>query len=173
MAMVMKAVEKYPLKFYNTCSMRDLEKYDAPVVFTINPGSWTDKCPDSLIYNTPVASNLMFIRVRTNTWNIDLVELVVAHFTKIGVPVVLTFMAYHELESIPEHYKGDYIYRKRTVNSYYAIRTCNWAWLMDEYRFNKLVYSCGKIEGEIGTTLCRYCGNCLREFYATMERMGR
>jgi len=37
--------------------------------------------------------------------------------------------------------------------------------------YEKWVYSCGKIEGEAGTNACRHCGNCLREYYATLERM--
>ena len=41
---------------------------------------------------------------------------------------------------------------------------------MCRFTDNKLVYSCGT-EGGSGTTLCRFCGNCLREFYATKERM--
>jgi len=39
------------------------------------------------------------------------------------------------------------------------------------YKYNKWVYSCGKIEGEKGTTACRHCGNCLREYFATCERI--
>ena len=37
--------------------------------------------------------------------------------------------------------------------------------------YNKWVYSCGKTEGEKGGGGCRHCGNCLREFFATKERM--
>ena len=68
-------------------------------------------------------------------------------------------------------HKEHYIYRKRTLNSYYAITTAAWMAIMDRYRLNKFVSSCGKIEGELGKTGCRYCGNCLREYFATVERM--
>jgi phosphate starvation-inducible PhoH-like protein len=43
----------------------------------------------------------------------------------------------------------------------------------DRYKDNKWVHSCGKIEGELGDTHCRFCGNCLREYYATTERLGQ
>jgi hypothetical protein len=65
----------------------------------------------------------------------------------------------------------DYVYRKRTLNSYWAITTAAWMRVMDKYRLDKWVYSCGKVEGELGVSGCRYCGNCLREYHATVERM--
>jgi len=43
--------------------------------------------------------------------------------------------------------------------------------VMANFKHNKLVSSCGKIEGEKGDTKCRFCGNCLREYFATMERI--
>jgi hypothetical protein len=100
--------------------------------------------------------------------------MVVSHYSKLEVPVVLTFMAYFKM-AIPEHIEtnsveGDYIYRKRTLNSYYAITTAAWEKVMSAYRYNKWVYSCGKVEGEKGISGCRFCGNCIREYFATMER---
>jgi len=43
--------------------------------------------------------------------------------------------------------------------------------IMSRYKYNKWVYSCGKIEGELGITSCRFCGNCIREYWAALERM--
>ena len=45
--------------------------------------------------------------------------------------------------------------------------------VMEKFKYNKWVYSCGKIEGELGTPACNRCGNCLREYFATMERMAQ
>ena len=67
--------------------------------------------------------------------------------------------------------KSRYIYRKRTLNSYYAISTEAWREVMELYENNPLVYSCGKIEGELGTTSCSRCGNCLREYFNTKEKL--
>ena len=42
---------------------------------------------------------------------------------------------------------------------------------MDEFWENDMVYSCSKIEGEKASRSCARCGNCLREYFATMERI--
>jgi hypothetical protein len=165
---VIEASQNYSMKFYNTSVHEDLDKFDAPVVLTVNPGKMTD-VDANLLIDPP--KNLMFVRVRTNTWNRPVVDAVISHYSNLRVPIVLTFMAYHDEESIPDDSKGSYRYRKRTLNSYWAINTISWEIVMSRYKHNKWVHSCGKIEGEKGDTHCRFCGNCIREFYATMERL--
>ena len=162
--MVTESTWGYEMKFYNTAIPKDLEKFDAPVVLTINP-------KDEEINYAQIPDNLMFVRYRTNMWNLDRLPYVVDYYSRRQVPIVLTFMAYFNLNSIPKIYESCYIYRQRTMNSYYAITTEAWETAMFPYRYNKWIYSCGKIEGERGTNKCRYCGNCLREYFATMERM--
>jgi len=165
---VMKACYSYPMKFYNTSISGSVEHLDAPTVLTVNPGPQTDEAPVLLDQIPP---NLMFARVRTNTWNVlEVVDPAVSHYTAREVPVVLTFMAYYT-GKIPEHHQGNYIERKRTLNTYRAITTAAWRRVMALYEDNPWVHSCGKIEGEKGSTLCRHCGNCLREYFATLERM--
>lgn len=170
---VIKATKRYPLKFYNTSLYRppgkyspfyDLAAFPAPVVLTVNPGKMTDT-DFHRVY--PIPKNLMFVRVRTNTWNLGMVDNVVEYYTIRRVPVVLTFMAYFD-QPIPDRYKEDYVFRGRTINMYHAITTRAWRYVMARYNDDHLVYSCGK-EGI--TTLCKHCGNCLREFFATRERM--
>ena len=168
---VIEATKIYPMKFYNTSIPYGIEEFDAPVVLTINPGDRTDR-DHVLLANIP--NNLMFVRIRTNSWNVHNTVLHAAnYYTARNIPVVLTFMAYHnELPSIiSDDFKNDYIFRKRTLNSYYAITTDAWRRTMDLFKDEILVYSCGKIEGEKGKTGCKYCGNCLREYFATIERM--
>jgi hypothetical protein len=80
-------------------------------------------------------------------------------------------MAYYSRDAIPAAARTDYIYRKRTINSYWAITTEAWELVMRRYKYNKWVHSCGKIEGQKGDSHCRFCGNCLREYFATMERL--
>lgn len=167
--LVIVSTAKYKRKFYNTSLPRDLGGFDAPVVLTVNPAQTTDKKAYLL---DSVPKNLMFVRVRVNTWNLALVDQVVAHYSTREVPVVLTFMAYFE-DEIPEGHKDNYIFRKRTLNSYHAITTAAWEQIMSRHKYNKWVHSCGKIEGEKGATGCRYCGNCLREYFVTMERIGK
>ena len=97
---------------------------------------------------------------------------IIRFYCKKEIPIVLTFMAYFtEAEKVKNN--PDYIYRKRTLNSYYAITTDAWRRIMKQYENNKWVHSCGKIEGELGDTHCRFCGNCLREYFATITRMDK
>ena len=153
-------------RFFNT-SQPDLD-FPGPVVLTVNPGDMTDK-DFHRIYNPP--PNLMFVRVRVNAWNLeDVVDPAVAFYTTRDVPVVLTFMAYFDQEPRAEH-RANYTWRQRTLNSYWAITTAAWEKIMARYAYNKWVHSCGKIEGEKGSTACRHCGNCLREYFATLERL--
>ncbi len=169
--LVIESARLYKRKFYNTSIPKNLEGFDAPVVLTVNPAEMTNIAAHLL---DSVPKNLMFVRVRVNTWNLDLVDKVVEHYSACGIPIVLTFMAYFDGQ-IPAGHEKNYIFRKRTLNSYHAITTKAWGKIMARYlgnkRYNKWVYSCGKIEGELGITGCRHCGNCLREYFATMEKM--
>jgi hypothetical protein len=165
---VVEATQQYKHRFYNTSIPSKLDEFNAPVVLTVNPGTMTDT---SACLLSVIPKNLMFVRFRTNMWNLEKADEVIEYYAFHSVPTVLTFMAYYSEESIPEDFRQDYMYRKRTLNSYYAITTDAWERVMQRYKYNKWVYSCGKIEGEKGVTGCRFCGNCLREFFATMERM--
>ncbi|MGD8367830.1 MAG: hypothetical protein PVG78_09320, partial [Desulfobacterales bacterium] len=76
--------------------------------------------------------------------------------------------------TIPEEHRKNYVLRRRTLNRYHAITTTAWRRVMrrwEDTAEERWVYSCGKIEGEGGAAACRHCGNCLREYFATMERM--
>jgi hypothetical protein len=174
-AEVLRATAMYPRRFYNTSSPEDLIGYRAPVVLTVNPGEMTDQFPydPGDVGALPIPKNLMFVRVRTNTWNLNLVDEAVRRWTGVGVTVVLTFMAYHEVDSplpntVPLGHTQDYEFRRRTLNSYWAVTTKAWRRVMARYQDNPLVYSCGS-EGI--STACKNCGNCLREYFATVERM--
>jgi len=164
--LVLSSTAHYRHKFYNTSIPKP---FDLPWVLTINPGGMTDTSFEKL---DPIPTTLMFVRFRTNTWNLDLADEAVAYYTGKDVPVVLTFMAYWQYEgSIKKANVLDYMMRKRTLNTYLAITTAAWRRVMKRYEDNALVHSCGKIEGELGKSGCRFCGNCLREYYTTIERM--
>lgn len=166
---VIRKTAEFPRKFYNTSIPKRLEEYPGPVVLTVNPGKRTNR--GALLLPDP-PKNLMFVRFRTNTFNLMSCDKVVEYYTKKDVPVVLTFMAYfNTADQIPSYCKVDYIPRKRTTNEYHAITTQAWERVMYRYHREPLVSSCGKIEGEKGKTGCRWCGNCLREYYATEERL--
>jgi hypothetical protein len=169
--LVISTAAPFPLHFFNVSDEGDVRysKFPGPVVATVNPGEMTD---DDFTAIDPIPRNLMMVRLRVNTWNIfSVVEPAVRYYTELEVPVILTFMAYHEADSIPPGALDDYVERKRTSNSYWAITTASWRAIMRRHEDNIFVYSCGKIEGEKGSTKCERCGNCLREFFATKERM--
>jgi len=148
--------DKYPMKFFNTAIPDELEKFNPdPVVLTVNPMHMTDN--DAHLIDCP--ENLMFVRFRANMWNRSLASKVVDHYSICEVPIVMTFMAYFNKPlEIQNRFYDFYTYRKRTLNSYHAITTNGWETFMEPFRYNKWVYSCGKIEGEKGTTACRHCG---------------
>lgn len=168
--LVINSTKKYPMKFYNT-SFPMIEDFDAPVVLTLNPARMTDKNFHKLL--KPFPKNLMFVRVRVNVWNIETVVIPAIKYYTEGVdkiPVILTFMAYFDQE-VPDPYKDYYIFKKRTLNAYWVIRSETWKGIMDQFWKNPYVYSCSKIEGELGSRACSRCGNCLREYFTTAERM--
>jgi len=158
------ATRKYRNAFYNTSIPKKLEFFVDPVVLTVNPGNMTD-CKAHLL--DPIPNNLMFVRVRANTWNVRVINDAVAHYTAKDVPVVLTFMAYYT-ETIPKEHKQYYGYRKRTLNSYWVITQEGWDEVYGRYKHNPYVYTCGR---DADTHACKFCGNCLREYYATLERI--
>jgi len=162
--LVREAIEDYANAFYNTSIPKNLEDFVDPVVLTVNPGNMTDRKAHLL---DPIPNNLMFVRVRTNTWNIRVINDAIAYYTVKDVPVVLTFMAYYT-ETIPEEHKQFYTYRKRTLNSYWVITKEGWDRVCNKYRRNFYVHTCGK---DADTHACKFCGNCLREYYATLERI--
>ena len=168
-ATVLEVGSQFDMKFYNTAIPKNLDKFDAPVVLTLNPGEMTD-IDMHIVEDKESLENLMFVRFRTNTWNLDKLDEAVEYYTSKEVPVMLTFMAYHDEASIPLEHRANYMSRKRTSNDYFAITTAAWEQVMAKYKYNLFVYSCGKIEGEKGKTSCRFCGNCLREYFASTER---
>ncbi len=167
--LVVQTTKDYPRKYYNTSWPNRIADFPGPVVLTLNPGLHTD---NNFWKITSIPKNLMFVRFRTNTWNLGLAKEAIEYYTEKGISIILTFMAYFdEKDTIPPEHLKNYIYRKRTTNQYWAITTAAWLKTMGLFRLNKLVYSCGKIEGDLGDTKCKYCGNCHREFYVTTERM--
>ena len=184
---IQDVIYEYPQCFFNTSIPKDLDKYHTwshglmmeagvmnnhdyhPVVLTVNPSEMTDASFHKL---DPIPKYLMFVRFRVNTWNLALAKECISYYTSREVPVVLTFMAYFNQMSIHEPFRCDYIWRMRTINPYWAITTIAWKKIMAALKWNEdnfLVHSCGAIEGV--NTQCRYCGNCLREYFATKQRM--
>ncbi len=155
----------YDDAFLNTSYDALFDKvHDMPIVLTVNPGEMTDKTFYRLEH---LPGNLMFVRVRVNAWNLKLVDDIVSYYTSgqvdgTVIPVILTFMAYYETP-IMHGYRYKYEWQKRTLNSYWCLKLRYLHEIEARYADNDLVYSCGK--------KCVRCGNCIREFFATKERL--
>lgn len=162
--LVEHTASKYQMYFFNTAISEGLEKFSAPVVMTVNPGNITDKYPFRI---NPIPDNLMFVRVRTNTWNFEqVVKLAVEYYTKRGVVVVLTFMAYY-VDRISKEFEHCYEWKKRTLNSYWVMKQGYADGIMSQFKHNPHVYSCGVK----GRHECMFCGNCVREYFNAMDRL--
>jgi hypothetical protein len=161
--LVMAVAKQFDDYFFNTSKPFKLEEFKAPVVLTVNPDEETDIgfCKVSKV------PNIMFVRVRVNAWNLEkIVVPVVNYYSELEIPVVLTYMVYY-ISVIPEKYKCWYVWKKRTLNSYYVPNANFMEWVEDEFKRNPYVYTCGWK----GTHSCMRCGNCIREYFNTKERL--
>lgn len=171
--LVLAMIEQYGYEdmFFNTAIPRDLGGFVIrgklrPVVLTLNPAKLTDKGWHRL---KDIPANLMFGRFRVNTWNLELADKAIEHYTSAGIPVVLTFMAYYQLD-LPKGHEAYYDFRKRTLNSYWVITEAGWNMVTDRYRDNPLVLTCGR---DAKTHACSACRNCEREYHRCLERIAK
>jgi len=164
--LVVGAALQYDHAFFNTSIPKDLAGFRRPVVLTANPGKMTDDRFHHPAGN--IAFNIMFVRARVNTWNLELVEQIIDEWTAHDVPVVLTFMAYYR-QDIPEAYRSSYTFRQRTLNSYWVLTDEAHKRIVNTLKLdNPRVLTCGK---DNHTYSCRECGVCLREYFATAARL--
>jgi len=161
--LVEKTAEQFKDCFFNTAIPNKLREFFRPVVLTVNPGDMTD---DNFFKLKEIPNNLMFVRVRVNSWNINSVVIpVINYYTNKNVVVVLTFMAYYTRELIKNF--NDYIWHKRTTNDYWCLNSEKQEEIENIFKENPYVYSCGYKY----TYKCKFCGNCLREYFNTKERI--
>jgi hypothetical protein len=111
-SLVLETASKYKHVFFNT-SIPKLN-FGGPVVLTVNPKEESDFYRP--IHVTGRLGDLMFVRVRTSASNLELVEYAVAKWTRIGVPVVLTFMAYYEGDVVDEVCHNAVLHNPRLVD---------------------------------------------------------
>jgi hypothetical protein len=164
--LVIDKTSQYRDKFYNTSIPRKLEEFNAPVVLTVNPDCLTDQAAH---YLEKIPNNLMFVRVRVNTWNLNLIDSVVQYYNSKNVVVVLTFMAYFNL-AVPAEEMQKYEFKQRTVNSYWVIKEEFYNQIVNKYKNYPLVYTCGK---DNKTYSCSRCGVCLREYFVTKTKTSK
>jgi hypothetical protein len=157
---VIESTKKYPRKFYNTSIPRF--DFPDPVVFTANR---YEEEPAYLPQNFVWAclENIMAIRLRVSSTNLSLIDPAVKEWTKVGIPVVLTFMAYYSQEPAA---KEKYDWKVRHINSYWCPKE---SFMVDVLKREKeiggdLVYACG-----LETGYCKNCHNCSNLYYKKMS----
>jgi len=161
-SLVLFSTRHFPHRFYNT-SIPNLEFENAPVVLTVNRDE--DKCWTA----TEEKDNLMYVRARVNTWNLELVREIIDFYTKRGIPVVLTFMRYYDVEQIRVTRRTHYEWRHHVLHDYWDITPEAWWQCMQELARHDLVFSCGTPLNHY----CRDCGVCETLYWRLLAIEGR
>lgn len=156
---VIKESKKYTNVFFNT-SIPNFD-FPGPVVFTANH-------KEEVGYYNRSALNLMFVRLRVSSTNLDLIEPAVEWYIQHPqhIPVVLTFMAYYDGDP-PD--KDNYTGKKRHVNSY---------WCPTSEFMRKTLKAMQGIGGRLVTMCgtpdspwCYNCRNCETYYWQTRRYM--
>lgn len=142
---VIEATKQFPFKFYNT-SLPNFN-FPAPVVFTCNGRK--------LLLVEKGLENVMFVRVRTSIFDMENVEKAVNFYLKRGVPVVLTFMRYYHVKSIPEEYRKFFTFKKHVLNSYYCHTLEAHLQVLERFKGTGV-----RMCGTLTSSLCVDCCNC-------------
>ena len=166
--LVIETALKYEKFFFNT----SIPKFDfpGPVVLTANPKE--EEKPWMPAYEDQIPRNLMFVRLRVSSTNLQLVYDAARWYSHGNVPVVLTFMSYYDAEPmVPEaieRFVGKcYEWRVRHINSYYCPTKPFIRYVMSNFRENRLVSMCGSVD--VG--YCKACRNCETYYLQTAKRL--
>ena len=157
--LVLEKTKQYFDRFYNT-SVPNFD-FPGPVVFTCNGGK------KGIVKLADPTYNLMFVRVRTNSWDLEPIDLALEHYWhKHNVPVVLTFMRYYDIKSLPVAARNDYEWRKSILNEYFCIKQESVLSIMSKYKGTGL-RSCGTPVSSV----CADCGNCEYLYWQAVRRI--
>lgn len=160
---MLNATDIYKRRFFNT-SIPEFD-FPGPVVYTANRQEETDRGWINADFDKCMPNNLMFVRLRVSWANLSLVSRAVDVWTSYGVSVVLTFMAYYDIEPPKEFYD----YRVRHVNKYWcASREFMKSTLARMMVIgDRLVTMCGTLD----SNYCKDCRNCETYYWQTMKRI--
>lgn len=161
---VLEVAKRYKDVFFNTAT-HDWD-FPGPVVVTVNPDYYVKKHNDFMHGEFCARSkNLMMVRARVDLWEMGMIREICSCYSW-QVPVVLTWMRYSTDRFLPR--VSLYTREKHVTNSYWTLSKE----VIDDITKGLQaefpnVYLCGNR----WSSLCDQCGNCLREYYATKERM--
>ncbi len=169
--LVLETARQYRHAFYNT-SVPRLD-FPGPVVFTANA---LEELPAYVLpAKQDPPANLMFVRLRVSTTNLYHVISAVHCWTSMGVPVVLTFMAYYDQEppmaGWAERCVGPleecYVWKVRHINSYWCATPKFQRWVLSLFQRNRLVTMCGTPD----SGYCLTCRSCETYYWQTIHRL--
>lgn len=172
--LVIETAKQYKNFFFNTSIPRF--DFPGPVVWTANPKE------EQYIIIPELPPNLMFVRLRVSTTNLEHIKEVVCKWTRSGIQIVLTFMAYYDV--IPKHDICDnnilyrkvggvltpiYQWRVRHINSYWCPTKEFMSYVLKGMKKigGRLVTMCGTL----GSAYCKDCGNCEIYYWRTMKHL--
>ena len=157
--LVIETAKQYNHFFFNT-SIPDFD-FPGPVVLTANPDEEKSYVsPWNVLSKT---NNLMFVRLRVSSSNLDLIRAAVRDWASVDIPVVLTFMAYYEDDKVPD--KENYEWKVRHINSYYCPKE---SFIMDT--LHKMKQIAGRNVTVCGRW-CRDCRNCEMYYWRTLKHL--
>lgn len=165
---VIAKCRQYPKKFYNTSQPHAINNFDAPVVLTANPAN------TGWFYAVTNVSNIMYVRARVATWNMQTVDNIVWYYTDKHIPVVLTFLRFPlwYVEEFNNVYDigHDHCYETKqselSDNTYKIIKPKYRSMILKRYQGSQFVFQCGSDE----SSLCKDCNNCVNLYERHMAR---
>lgn len=169
---VIEATAHYAKRYFNT----SIPAFDfpGPVMFTANHREEESATlPQDIAGGPPM--NLMAVRLRTSATNLQHIRDAVNAWTRAGVPVVLTFMAYYTEEpKFDQAFFGNgiqlkdlYEWKKRILNSYWCSTPLLKKHVRAMFKDNPLVFVCGTYE----SGLCKDCNLCEIQYLTTAKRL--
>jgi len=148
----------FPIPAYMTGYMT---KRQAPVVYTCNGGPDNAWKPGG-----EIPPNVMFVRIRVNTWEIEHQDEMVAYYLDQGVPIVLTFLNYTDSTFIPNCAWNNYSERVHVTNRYWRPTRFSILFVMERYK-DMGVRMCGTP----WSSRCVDCRNCEFLYWECLRRM--
>jgi hypothetical protein len=152
---VLEATEDYEDKFFNTSL--PILNFGSPAILTLN-GRDTDF---SYLHRNQIMGNideLMAVRFRLNTWNVELCLDAISEWA-FHVPFLLTDMRYSDIDNVkkPQHYE----FKKHLLNEYWKLNEDGMQIILKLLRLRN-VFWCGNPLTK--STMCSECRLC-EHFY--------
>ncbi len=161
--LVLETAKLYEDVFFNT----SIPNYDfpGPVILTANPNeeSYAQRPP------IKIPPNVMFVRLRTSTSNLDSALKVATEWTGRNVPIVLTFMRYRTRKCVPGGYRDLYENKLYIEHEWWVSTKKFWVLVLSNSVFqnNRLIQTCGSYE----SSMCCDCGLCECYYRITKKRL--